>query len=103
MRADLQRLKRDTDSSRQLPAMSSESGASAPAVAQPAHTISSSVVVAAARRHKLGIGVTSVIVVFLVAAAAYGVFAFLFRLRPVPFQNFSVHKNTETRKPNLRP
>ncbi len=101
MRADLQRLKRDTDSSRQLPAMGSESGASAPAVAQPAHTTSSSVVVAAARRHKLGIGVTSVIVVFLVAAAAYGIYAFLSRSRPVPFQNFSVNKITETGKAKL--
>src|SRR5580658_7125133 len=56
MRADLQRLKRDTDSSRQVSTVSAESSASAPAIAQPAHTSSSSSVVAAARQHKLGIG-----------------------------------------------
>jgi len=103
MRADLQRLKRDTDSSRQVPAVTvpAESGASAPAVAQPAHSSSSSAVVAAARQHKLGIGVSSAIVVLLVAAAAYGIYAFLSRTRPIPFQNFSVNKITETGKAKL--
>jgi serine/threonine protein kinase len=102
MRADLQRLKRDTDSSRQVPAVTvpAESGASAPAVAQPARS-SSSAVVAAARQHKLGIGVSSAIVVLLVAAAAYGIYAFLSRTRPIPFQNFSVNKITETGKAKL--
>src|ERR1700685_1560472 len=42
MRTDLQRLKRDTDSSRQVSTVSAESSASAPAIAQPAHTSSSS-------------------------------------------------------------
>jgi eukaryotic-like serine/threonine-protein kinase len=102
MRADLQRLKRDTDSSRQVHVVSSESAASAPAVAQPAHTTSSSDVVAAARQHKLGIGISSMIVILLVAAAVYGVYAFLSRAaQPVPFQNFSVNKITETGKAKL--
>jgi serine/threonine protein kinase/Tol biopolymer transport system component len=96
MRAELQRLRRDTDSSRQVQAVSAESAVSTPAVAQAAHTTSSSAVVAAARQHKLGLGVTSAIIVLLVAAAAYGVYAFVFRTRPVPFQNFSVTKVTET-------
>jgi eukaryotic-like serine/threonine-protein kinase len=96
MRAELQRLKRDTDSSRQVPTVSAESAASAPVVAQPTHISSSSAVVAAARQHRFGIGVTSAIVVLLVAAAAYGVYAFLSRTRPIPFQNFSVNKVTET-------
>jgi len=48
MRADLQRLKRDTDSSRQVPAFSTDTGVSALPVAQPAHTSSNSVVVAPA-------------------------------------------------------
>jgi eukaryotic-like serine/threonine-protein kinase len=101
MRTDLQRLKRDTDSSRQIQAMSAESGALTPAVAQPAHTTSSSTVLAAARQHTWGIGLTCVIVVFLVAAAAYGIYGFLSRIRPVPFQNFSVNKITETGKAKL--
>jgi len=99
MRAELQRLKRETDSSRAVP--TAESAASAPAVTQPAHISSSSTVVAAARQHKFGIGVTSALVVLLVAAAAYGVYAFLSRTRPIPFQNFSVNKVTETRNAKL--
>jgi eukaryotic-like serine/threonine-protein kinase len=98
MRAELQRLRRDTDSSRAVSTVSAESGASVSANAQPAHSSSSSTVIAAARQHKLGIGVTSTIVVLLVATAAYGVYAFLSRARPVPFQNFSVNKITETGK-----
>jgi eukaryotic-like serine/threonine-protein kinase len=96
MRAELQRLKRDTDS-RQVPIVSADSAASSPAVAQPSHT-SSSAVVAAARQNKLGTGVISAIVLVLVAAAAYGAYAFLFRARPVPFQNFTVNKVTENGK-----
>jgi Tol biopolymer transport system component len=101
MRAELQRLRRDTDSSRQIATVSAESGASAlaePAPPQPAHTSSSAAVVAAARQHKLGIGLTSAIVILLVAAAAYGVYAFLSHNRSAPFQNFSVNKVTETGK-----
>ena len=101
MRADLQRLKRDTDSSRQISTEGAQSGASAPAIPQPAHISSSSAVVATARQHKFGIGITSAIVVLLVVAAAYGVYAFLSRTRPVPFQNFSVNKITETGKATL--
>jgi Tol biopolymer transport system component len=37
----------------------------------------------------------------LVAAAAYGVYAFFFRTRPIPFQSFSVNKITETGKVTL--
>jgi len=104
IRAELQRLKRDTDSSRHSAVVSAESAAAAPATpaaSQPAHTSSGSAVVAAAREHKFGIGVTSAIVVLLVAAAAYGVYAFLSRSRTVPFQNFTVNKVTESGKATL--
>ena len=102
MRADLQRLKRDSESGhRSVASSSTVAVAGAPAVAQPALTTSSSVVVAGARQHIFGIGVTSAIVVLLVAAAAYGVYAFLSRTRPVPFQNFSVDRVTETGKAKL--
>jgi eukaryotic-like serine/threonine-protein kinase len=96
MRADLQRLKRDTDSSRLVPTAREDAGAPAPVVARPAHNTSSSAMVAAARQHKLGIGMTTVIVLLLIAAAAYGIYAFLSRTRPVPFQNASANKITET-------
>jgi len=96
MRADLQRLKRDTDSSRQIPAAAQEiSGA-----AQLAHASGSSVVTVA-KQHKLGLGITSVVAILLVLAAAYGIYAFLSRTRPAPFQNFSVSKVTETGKATL--
>jgi serine/threonine protein kinase len=101
MRADLQRLKRDTDSSRQVPTVLKDPGASAPAVAQPVHNTSSSAMVAAARQHKLGIGMATVIVILMMAAAAYGIYAFLSRLPYVPFQNASVNKVTETGKATL--
>jgi eukaryotic-like serine/threonine-protein kinase len=100
MRADLQRLKRDTDPSRAVPAASAEFGASAPTVVQPAHTDSGSAVVAAARPKKLSVGVLSIIAILLVAAA-YGAYAFLFHQRSAPFQNFTVNKITETGKAKL--
>jgi eukaryotic-like serine/threonine-protein kinase len=110
MRAELQRLKRDTDSSRSAPIVSVESevssaspsasAAAQPSQAQPAHT-SSSAVVAAARQNKLGVGIASVIAILLVAGAAYGLYSYVFRTRRVPFQNFSVNKVTDTGKAKL--
>ena len=107
MRTDLQRLKRDTDSSRSAPIVSGESAASSastvaePSQAQPARITSSSTVAAAASQHKLGVGLTSVVALFLIAAASYGIYSFVSRSRPVPFQNFSVNKITETGKAKL--
>jgi Tol biopolymer transport system component len=99
MRAELQRLKRDTDSNRHISAQAAsgpaESASSGAAAIQSAHTASSGVV-AAARQHKFGIGITGVIAIFLTAAAAYGVYAFVLRSRPIPFQNFSVNKITDS-------
>jgi Tol biopolymer transport system component len=104
LRGDLKRLKRDMESGRK-PAQA-KSSASAVPVAAPAAPVTaevptvprasgSSAVVSAAREHKLGTGVTAGIVLVLVAAAAYGIYAFLARTRPVPFQNFTVTKVTE--------
>jgi serine/threonine protein kinase len=101
MRTDLQRLKRDADSSRQVPAAVAEAAAAQPSGAQPAHTSSSSAVVAVAKQHKLGLGITSLVAILLVGAAAYGIYAFLSPSRPAPFQNFSVSKITQTGKATL--
>jgi eukaryotic-like serine/threonine-protein kinase len=97
MRSELMRLKRDTDSSRQLSVVSSDvsSGAAASSTAQAA---SSSAVVAVAKQHKFSLGVISLVAVLLVAAAGYGIYALFSRTRPAPFQNFSVSKVTETGK-----
>ncbi|MGA2344916.1 MAG: protein kinase [Candidatus Sulfotelmatobacter sp.] len=97
MRADLQRLKRDTDSSRHIAAAESSAGAAV----QTVHSSGSSAVVTVAKQHKLGLGITSLVAILLVLAAAYGVYAFLSRTRPAPFQNFSVSKVTETGKATL--
>ncbi|HEY1677574.1 MAG TPA: protein kinase [Candidatus Sulfotelmatobacter sp.] len=100
VRTDLQRLKRDTDSSRQLPAAPDAALASS-AQHQPAQSSGSSAVVTAARQHKLGLGIGSVAAILVFAAAAYGIYALLSRSRPVPFQNFTVSKATETGKAKL--
>ena len=110
IRADLQRLKRDSGSSRQVSGPVAAS-ASAPASAAPAsapsgpvafaHTSSSSAVVTVAKQHKLGLGLISLVAILLVGAASYGIYALLSRTRPAPFQNFSVSKITETGKATL--
>jgi eukaryotic-like serine/threonine-protein kinase len=97
MRAELQRLRRDTDSSRVVPTVGVDSFASAAAVAS-THGSGSSAVVAAARQNKLGVGVIGLISILLVAGAAYGLYSFVFRSRATPFQNFTVNKITETGK-----
>ena len=135
MRAELQRLKRDTDSGRQVPTASVESGASTvvgqsgqtqasqihtsqiqsaqiqSSGSQPARlqssgtqasqTSGSAAVVEAGRQNKLGTGVISAIVLVLIAAAAYGIYALFLRARTVPFQNFTVSKVTETGRVKL--
>jgi serine/threonine protein kinase/sugar lactone lactonase YvrE len=103
LRGDLRRLKRDTESGRKP--KSAASGLSVPmadpVVATSRPPSSSSTVVAAARQHKLGTGVATLIGAVLVAAAAYGVFALFNRNRHVPFENISITKVTETGKAAL--
>jgi serine/threonine protein kinase len=102
MRSELLRLKRDTDSGRQIPIATEEPARSAPAVApMPGQTSGSSVVVNVAKQHRLGLGLVSVLAILLVGAAGYGVFALLSRNRVAPFQNFDVSKVTETGKATL--
>ncbi|HUI75306.1 MAG TPA: serine/threonine-protein kinase, partial [Candidatus Acidoferrum sp.] len=120
LRADLQRLKRDTDSSRQVAAAEPESasasasqvnaaksvtGSAAPgaesgsaAAGTAAHASGSSTVAAVAREHKLGLAAISVIVLVLVAAAGYGIYALVQRGAHEPFQNFGLTQVTETGK-----
>jgi eukaryotic-like serine/threonine-protein kinase len=101
LRGDLKRLKRDTESGqtpRQIVGPSSSRITPAPSTP---HASSSSAVVAAARQHKLGVSITSLVAILLVAAAAYGIYAFLSRTRPVPFQSASVNKITQTGQARL--
>ena len=103
LRGDLKRLKRDTESGRKsAPASVSQLSADAAAVAPPSavsatpQRASSSAVVAAVGKSKLGFGATAAIVLVLLAAATYGIYAFVTRSRPTPFQNISVTKVTDS-------
>jgi len=123
MRADLKRLKRETDS-RHRPASSSlipgvaESGANpivqqssagfssaqvsgnaspAGAIPQPAQ-VSSSAAVAAVKKHKLGVGVVALVVLAILAAAGVGVYAILHRPSATPFQNFTITQVTNNNR-----
>jgi eukaryotic-like serine/threonine-protein kinase len=103
MRSELMRLKRDTDSSRKIPAVADDgSGVSAGArTSSAAHAASSSTVAAVAKQHKFSLGAISLVAILLIAAAGYGVYALLSHTRPAPFQNFAVSKATETGKAKL--
>jgi eukaryotic-like serine/threonine-protein kinase len=103
LRGDLRRLKRDTESGRKIAQpVSSPSGTVAVAPDPIPHQASSgAAVVAAARQHKLGIGVAALVAVVVIAAAAYGIYALLQRKRPVPFENISITKVTDTGKAAL--
>jgi eukaryotic-like serine/threonine-protein kinase len=106
LRGDLKRLKRDTESGRKGATSGSASIPMAPASASGSPVIaagsgvtraaSSSAVVAAVRQNKLGSGITVGIVLVVLAAAAYGIYAFVTRTRPIPFQNISVTKVTDS-------
>src|SRR5258708_7172751 len=104
LRSDLRRLKRDTESGRkpsQAPTSTSAAtsaasvAVSAPNVSSAARVSGSSAVVSAARQNKLGFGLSAVMVLAVAAAASYGIYAFVTRSRPAPFQNISVTKVTD--------
>jgi eukaryotic-like serine/threonine-protein kinase len=101
MRSELLRLKRDTDSSRQIPALSSDSAVSFPAALSAGQSGSTSAVVAVAKQHKLGIGISSLIAVLLIGAAGYGIYVLFSHSRPAPFQNFTARRATVTGKARL--
>ena len=118
LRADLKRLKRETESSRTAApsrtddAALASSGASlsglntpsplsavAPPLgsgtAQSAHG-SSSAVVAAAKQHKLGLVGAALAALAILAAAGFGVYSMVHRAAPSPFQNFSITQVTNS-------
>jgi Tol biopolymer transport system component len=111
MRAELQRVKRDTSSGAHSgfhagasasPAMqpvSSDSGTTPPAVAQtqPVHPSSSSVI-QAAKQHKLGLTTGIAIALIVLAAAGYGVYSLLVGKSASPFQNFAISQITNDGK-----
>jgi eukaryotic-like serine/threonine-protein kinase len=118
MGTDLQRIKRDLDSSGRPFASNSESspssgasavpvvsasagqlsGAASSAVEASAPSGASSSAVATAQRHKTATGAALLAGLLIVAAAAYGVFTLLRRPVAAPFQNFSITQLTNTGK-----
>lgn len=101
LRADLKRLKRDTDPSLRVPSAAS---ADTPTSLQPpasrassgsaTSNISGSSVAAVARQHRLGFAAMLLIFLSLAAAASYGIYSFFHRPSPIPFQNFAVQQIT---------
>jgi serine/threonine protein kinase len=123
LRADLQRLKRDTGSghlasSAAMPpagadlgsalgapqhpsssrAVSTASGSRVELPSDAAHASGSSVVVEAAKQHKLGLSAGAVIALVILAAAAYGVYSLIGGKTAPPFQNFSISQITNNGK-----
>jgi serine/threonine protein kinase len=104
MRADLQRLRRDSQSIHHVAPSSTDSAwitsSSAPSGSgseQPAYTTSSAVV-AAAKQHKFGLAGGVIVAVAVVAAAGLGVYSLVHRPLSAPFQNFSITRVTNSNK-----
>ncbi len=96
VRAELQRLKRDTDSSRHISSASGEIAAPTPAVAQPAQNTSSSTVVAAAPQRPWWYGAAAVAAVIMLVAAGLGLYWVLHHAAATPFQNFAITQVTNS-------
>ena len=96
--SDLKRLKRDTESGREAAHDSTAVHAARDTIrAMTSDQVSSSSVLsAAARQHKAGIGAFVVIALVLVAAASYGVYSLFFSARRQPFQSIRVSKVSGT-------
>jgi serine/threonine protein kinase len=99
--SDLKRLKRDFESGHKISqTVTASHVAAVPGVAEGVRP-SSSAIVSAVRSNKVGTGAGALVGIVVLAAAAYGIYAFLHRSRPVPFQNISITKITETGKASL--
>jgi serine/threonine protein kinase/Tol biopolymer transport system component len=99
MRADLQRLKRDTTSSRQVAVVGAENPASTPPGIQTT-TGTGSFAVAVPQPPKSGVAKTAIagVIVVVLIAAGIGGYSILHRSAPVPFQDFSITQVTNSGK-----
>ncbi len=97
MRTDLQRLKRDTESSRQAAMSGTEIATAAPAVADPRRTSSSSAMIAA-KQHKWGVTASVIAVLIVLGAAGLGVYSIFHRPTTRPFQHFTITQVTNSGK-----
>jgi serine/threonine protein kinase len=116
IRADLKRLRRETDSSGRISSSSGSQSAagivlplssgSTPAMSPAASSASvpaasGSTVLQVAGQHKLGLTLTSVILLALVAAAAFGIYSVFSHKKTTAFESFGVTPVTETGKATL--
>ena len=117
MRAELQRLKRDTTSgvlsgshAGPLTSTATQPAATAPAVSsasaitafqvahtQPAHP-SSSAVIAAAKQHKLGLIAGVAIALIVLTMAGYGAYSIFTAKAAIPFQSYTISQITDNGK-----
>jgi eukaryotic-like serine/threonine-protein kinase len=99
MRADLQRLKRDTTSSRQVAVASPETLTSS-STGIPSASGTSQSAVAIPQQPKSGVGKAAIaaVIVLVLAAAGIGVYSIFRRSAPVPFQDFSITQVTNSGK-----
>ena len=100
--ADLQRLKRDTDSGRTAAGQSRHDAPLTPG-GLPKDSASlraseSSAVVEAAKQHKFGLAAVAAIVLVLIAASGYGLYSFLSGKAHRPFENFTITQITNNGK-----
>jgi eukaryotic-like serine/threonine-protein kinase len=93
MRAELQRLKRDTDSSRHISAANSEATLAA---AQSAQTMGSSSAIAAPKRSNLVVAGGVIAALAVIGAAGIGVFSMLHRPAATPFERLTVTQVTNS-------
>jgi serine/threonine protein kinase len=108
LRADLKRLQRQIDSGSR-PASAQRSAARVPATGEAGKSPASgfpapfeakvtpssgSVIVAAAKQHKLGTALTILGVLAVIAVAGYGVYSIFLQTRHVPFENFTIENLT---------
>ena len=96
MRAELQRLKRDTDSSRHISAVSAEGTSASQATVQSTPASGSATVVAAAPQRPWWYGAAAMAALIVLAAAGVGLYSLLHRAAPTPFQNFAITQVTNS-------
>lgn len=115
IRSDLKRLQRDSASGHQpvqtqdtpvSPAQQSAAswqtpaGGASPAAVHPSspQVTASGSVSAVAREHKFGLATAAVVSIVLLVAGGFGIYSFLTRSGPTPFQNFTITQVTNTGK-----
>jgi len=97
MRAELQRLKRDTESGRQAATAPAGVVTAMQSTAERSQTRSSAVITTA-RQHKWGVAAGVLAMLILLGAAGFGIYSLLHRPAPTPFQKFTVIQVTTSGK-----